>query len=220
MTYDEFESLSGIEQHKYIKATRPASVISLASRRGICGFGINDASYTVQPEIDGVRVFCPAYSAWLKLVRRVYSGKEDEYAKAFKICDEWKSLTKFTEWWAENHVDGWELGHELLSDSHIISSETCIFAPPVINRFLTTVAARRGEFMIGVNMHQSGRLRACCHDPITQKHTHLGFFDDELSAHLAWKTKKLEFAKRLKPEMDSIDRRIYKRTIEMIAASK
>lgn len=54
------------------------------------------------------------------------------------------------------------------------------------------------------------------HNPYTKKNDNLGYFDNELDAHSAWLTRKLEIALDLKPEMDEIDLRIYLNVVEII----
>lgn len=221
MNIQEFRALSNVEQQQYIALMRPATTISIARRRLICGFGINDASYTVQPEIDGERVFCPAYQTWLSMIRRVYGSDSDRSFDGFKICIEWSKFTEFAKWWADNQVDGWGLDKDILGDSNMLSGESCLYIPTWLNQFINMQSYVRGKFPIGANFHKaSGKFRGTCHNPITQKSEHLGLFENQHLAHSAWKERKLEFAKRLKHKMDEIDGRIYPRVVEIINRAK
>lgn len=60
-------------------------------------------------------------------------------------------------------------------------------------------------------------FRSQCGNPQTRKHEHLGYFYSRSDAHAAWKKRKLEIALDMKQEMDSIDKRIYERVVEIIS---
>lgn len=62
----------------------------------------------------------------------------------------------------------------------------------------------------------SGKFRSGCGNPITGEYEYLGLYDDEVSAHDAWLSRKLAIASGAKADMDSIDARIYTRVCEII----
>lgn len=186
----------------------------------IFGFGINDANYVVYPTINGKQVMCAAYSAWRSMIMRCYSskrvGKRPTYA-GVTVCDEWRSFMAFREWWLENHVDGWHLDKDLLTDNRIYAPENCIYVPSWLNCFNIDNSATRGDNPIGSHFDAaSGLYPSQCRNPITGKSEFIGRFKTPLEAHLSWKSKKLEHAERLKSNMDAIDCRIYDRVVEII----
>lgn len=192
--------------------------------RLVYGFGVNDADYAVRPIINGKGVMCPAYVAWKNMLERCYSEKYQERWATYAgvtVCDEWRSFMKFREWWIENHVDGWPLDKDLLTDNRQYSPENCIYIPSWLNNFTTDSKAARGEFPVGVHYEGSrGLFRSQCNNPATGKQALIGRFKTQETAHLAWRARKLEYAAQMKNEMDAIDERIYPRVVEIINRAK
>ena len=184
------------------------------------GFGFNDADYVVRPIINGRRAWCPAYVAWQNMLERCYSEKLHKRRSTYigvTVCDKWRSFMKFREWWLENHVDGWQLDKDLLTDSREYSPDSCIYIPLWLNSFTVGCDAARGEWPIGVDYHKaSGMFRSQCGNPSTGKSVLIGLFKTPEDSHLAWKAKKLEYAAQMKNDMDAIDMRIYHRIVEII----
>ena len=191
--------------------------------RLVCGVGVNDADYLTQPIIDGKQVRCPAYDAWKGMLTRCYSAKHHRRRPTYigvKVCEEWLGFMAFRKWWVENHVDGWQLDKDLLSDNRIYSPETCIFVPSWLNHFTIDCGAARGEWPIGV--YFDGRRRkfeSRCRHPFGKNELR-GRFSTPDEAHAAWLARKLEIAHELKNLMDDIDARIFPRVIEIISRSK
>lgn len=198
-----------------------------AARRGgkelVYGVGVNDADYVAAPTINGRRVRCPAYRSWKNMLERCYSEKYHNMRPTYigvKVCDEWLSFMAFRKWWVENHVDGWQLDKDLLSDNRIYSPEACIFVPSWLNTFTTDCGAARGEWPIGVCFHRGIRkFESKCRHPFCKKE-YLGYFSTPEAAHAAWLARKLEIASELKHLMDDIDARIFPLVIEIISRSK
>ena len=188
------------------------------------GFGVNDADYTVQPTINGKREVCAIYSAWKNMIARCYSKNHQQQCKTYigvTVCDEWKSFMAFRKWWIENHVDGWHLDKDLLTDNRQYSPKNCIYIPRWLNNFTIDHGLARGEWPIGVHMERvSGLFVATCNSPETLKRVTIGRFKTPIEAHLAWKAKKLEHAAQMKVMMDSIDSRIYHRVLDTINRAK
>lgn len=224
ITMKEWESMSGKEQTLWIEDNAALSRRSESQRGLVYGVGVNDAPYCTETRIDGKRVACPAYIAWFCMLKRAYSAKyhaKNPTYSGVKVCEEWKNLCAFRDWWMVNQVDGWQLDKDLMSDSREYSPETCIFVPAWLNLFTTDRGAARGAHPIGVSFHKgTGRFLAQCCNPITNKRIYLGYFNAPEEAHLAWLKRKLELAIELKPNMDSIDLRIYPRIVEIINNAK
>lgn len=185
--------------------------------------GVNDADYVVEPIINGRRVRCPAYMSWMRMLTRCYSEKYHHRYPTYigvKVCDEWLSFMAFRKWWVENHVDGWQLDKDLLSDNRIYSPEACIFVPNWLNSFTIDSGVAGGGLPIGVGFDKSvGKFKARCRHPFGRQE-HLGHFSTPDEDHAAWLARKLEIANELKRLMDDIDARIFPRVIEIISRSK
>jgi len=95
--------------------------------------------------------------------------------------------------------EGKELDKDiLLVGNKIYSPETCRFVDHIVNSFIEDRSASRGDFMIGVSfMKRHKKFLAQCRNPFSKKGECIGRFDDEISAHNAWKRKKHEHALRL-----------------------
>ena len=169
-------------------------------------------------------MICPAYSSWICMLKRAYSesfSKSHPTYCGVSVCREWLSFTSFRKWWLINHIDGFDLDKDILSDSREYSPSSCIFIPNWLNKFNTDRRNHRGEYPIGVTRHnQCSRFVARCKNALTGNDEYLGLFHTQEEAHIAWLNRKLELALELKPKMDSIDLRIYPRVIEIINNAK
>ena len=95
------------------------------------------------------------------------------------------------------------------------------FVPNKFNSLIVFSDAARGDCKLGVCFDKDyGKYRARCKSQISGRVEDLGCFDDEDEAHEAWKSKRLDIAKRLKGEMDAIDDRIYNGIVSHIINAK
>ena len=192
--------------------------------RLVQGFGINDAGYVVGRLVSGKMVICSAYTAWSSMIARCYSKKfqiKNPTYIGVTVCEEWRSFMKFREWWLENHIDGWHLDKDILTDNRQYSPDNCLYVPAWLNSFTADSKAIRGEFPIGVDYHNgSGSFRSGCRNPISGRREDITGFKTPEAAHLAWRARKLEYASQMKNEMDAIDARIYPRVVEIISRAR
>ena len=199
----------------------PASKQSIALRRKIYGFGVNDASFVTQVTVNGKKKMHPAYDCWRQIIRRCYSEKSLSVKPRYtdvSVCDEWSSFSSFLSWWRENHVPGWQIDKDILTDNMEYSPESCIFVPKWINCIVNDSLRSRGRLMVGATYSsRDGVIEAWARNTITNKQEYLGRFNDELSAHEAWKKRRLEILSQLKSEIDDIDGRIYQRIRAIIS---
>lgn len=164
-------------------------------RKGlIYGVGINDADYVVK----GKSGSCPYYVKWSSMIERCYSERElNEYPsyQGCKVCEPWLTFSNFKAWMETQDWEGKHLDKDLLGDGTLYSPETCCFILPATNMFLTERQNDRGKYLLGVHLHKgSGKFRSWCNNPYTKKQEHLGLFESEIEAHLAWKAKKHELS--------------------------
>lgn len=203
--------------------TKKANALSKAKRKLVLGVGINDSDFMAEIRVDGKRQVCPAYRAWKHILRRCYCekflSKNPTYTEV-TVCDGWLSFSNFREWWIENHVDGWQIDKDLLTDNKEYSPESCLYVPRWLNNLTEDHRNARGEFLIGACYDTR---RSCfvaqCSNPEGGS-AYVGSFATQEEAHNAWVARKIEIATKLKPEMDKIDGRVFNRVIEIIRGSK
>jgi hypothetical protein len=170
--------------------------------KSIRKIGVNDASYVVKPTINGKRFVCRFYDRWNNMISRCYNEKCLSDYPSYSdctVCDEWLTFSKFKAWMEKQDWEGKHFDKDLLfPGSRVYSPETCVFVSPETNIFVTDSAASRGKYMIGATLHKAtGKYEAQCNNPFTKELEYLGLFDDEMSAHMAWKKRKHGFACRM-----------------------
>lgn len=173
----------------------------------VYGVGINDADYNVTEYavLEGKQKIvwrCPFYITWKSMLVRCYSSKYQQKQPTYigcSVCDEWLTFSNFKSWMEEQDWQGKQLDKDLLKERNkIYSSEYCIFVDRKINSFVLDCGATRGEYMIGVCLNKhTGKYMSNCSNPFTGKREYLGYFTNELDAHLAWKKRKHEHACQL-----------------------
>lgn len=176
----------------------------------VCGVGINDADYNVREYVsvivDGKKKYklvweCPYYVTWHSMLKRCYSGAYQNRRTTYKgcsVCEEWLTFSNFRAWMEQHDWKGRELDKDLLVEGNkVYSPETCVFISGMLNLFFNSKGASRGKYMLGVSLNkETGKFKSRCSNPFLNKQEHLGLFDTELEAHLAWKVKKNELAQR------------------------
>ena len=183
----------------------PPKDVKLRKRnRLVYGVGINDADYNVveSATVDGKCKTiwkCPFYQTWVHMLERCYSEKFHQRKPTYKgcsVCDEWLIFSNFKRWMETQDWQGKDLDKDLLTEGNkVYSPDTCIFVDRKINIFVIDRGNDRGEYMLGVYWHKrANKFRAKCSNPFTGKEDSLGYFTNELDAHLAWKKRKHELA--------------------------
>ena len=182
------------------------------------GVGVNDADYNVvEIETDeGKQKIvwqCPYYRKWMAMLGRCYSENVQSRQPTYKgcsVCDEWLIFSNFKKWmeqqdWKEKHLDK----DLLMEGNKVYCPEHCIFVDGAINNFVIDRGSSRGEYMIGVSwVNHASKFVSKCNNPLTGKQEHLGYFTDELQAHLAWKARKHELACQLAESEYCVDPRL------------
>lgn len=191
--------------------------------------GINDSEdYIVKQEkIDNkwkVVWRCPIYTMWRNILERCYSEKFHIKHPTYRGCtihDEWLYFSNFKAWVLTQNYEGRDIDKDLLFENNKhYSPETCIFVPHEINVFILKSEGNRGDFAIGVS-YRPERNKNPFYSHISgqgKRKNHLGCFDNEYNAHLAWQKKKIEYCDKhiLKYEHDSNTKRVlekYKKSI-------
>lgn len=165
----------------------------------VYGVGINDADYTVETKIDGIRGICPFYSRWQNMMKRCYNlsykSKNTTYMDC-TVCEEWKYFMTFRAWMIEQDWEGKELDKDLLLPGNkVYGPEYCIFIPHSLNVFTVARESGRGLWPLGVSKKECERkFKASCQNPFIGKAEILGYFESPEEAHEAWKSRKHELA--------------------------
>ena len=176
--------------------------------RKVYGVGINDADYATQRNVvvGGKQKLdwrCPYYVTWVCMLKRCYSEEHQKRFPTYVGCtvtEEWKTFSNFKAWMETQSWEGMELDKDLLVNGNKeYSPSACVFIPRVLNGFMTDHGTARGDLPIGVSLI-AGKYQARCRNPFTKKQEYLGLFSCPQEAHLAWKAKKAEHAKRLAEE--------------------
>jgi len=159
--------------HNFIEM--PASKNSLAKRKPVCGVGINDSSYIVQPVGGGK---CPYYTRWDAMIKRCYlpwSMKCNCYVECY-VSDEWLTFSNFRKWMIKQKWQDCDLDKDLLKPGNkIYSPEFCIFVPRSLNTLLGSSGISKGEWPQGVYFNKwHGKFQAAC--KAGKKRNHLGWF--------------------------------------------
>lgn len=159
------------------------------------------------------------------MLTRCYSPKYHEQFLTYtncKVCEDWKTLSKFKEWFDKNYIEGYELDKDILvKRNKVYSPETCCFIPREINGFLTKSNKVRGSFPIGVCFYKpNGKYKASI--AIRGKVKHLGYFETPVEAFEAYKKEKESHVKELASEYFSknlIPEQVYKALLSYIVES-
>lgn len=168
----------------------------------IYGIAINDADYQVQPSINGKQIMCPFYRVWFDMLSRCYNFNLHYKRKTYIGCSvdpDWLTFSNFKSWMELQDWEGKQLDKDIiLSGNKVYSSKSCCFVDMVTNNFVKVSAANRGEYMIGASWSKRYlKFQAYCSNPFTKKLEHLGYYELEKAAHLAWKQRKRELACQL-----------------------
>lgn len=152
-------------------------------KRRVLGVAINDADYNVYKIINGKRVVSHAYRTWKNMLTRAISKDYKLSSPTYKdvtVCDEWLYFSKFKEWYDKHYVSGYQLDKDIkVKGNKIYSPSTCLFVPMCINYLLLDKPASRGEYPVGVHLHngtKKGGKRFQARLSIDAKMYHIGLF--------------------------------------------
>ena len=174
----------------------------------VYGVGVNDLPYRVHvyeelPKNGGKRVQktvfrCKYYTAWTNMLKRCYSEKYIESYPSYigtSVCREWLYASEFKKWMEQQDWQGKCLDKDIIvPGSKLYSPDTSAFVLNATNLFVASDACR-GEYPTGVNLcKRTGKYRARCQNPFTEKQEELGYFSTQEDAHEAWRKRKHELA--------------------------
>lgn len=182
------------------------------SKKGTAfGVAINDLpSSIIRPNGKNAKF----YSVWSSMIQRCYSKDWHKKYPTYigcTVCEEWLTLSTFKEWFEENYVEGYQLDKDFLSDENKrYSPETCVFVPKDVNTFICSGSHSKNPYLMGAIKQRTGKFTSqiAIKTESGRCVKHLGTFDTELQAHLAWKAKKHELALDLIKRFPDLDARV------------
>ena len=153
----------------------------------VCGVGVNDISYCPKP----------IYQKWISMIKRCYSPKSLNTHKTYQDCrvsDEWLVLSNFKSWCERYYIEGYDLDKDLLvKGNKVYSPETCCFLPKVFNIIIQDL--NKGKYRKGVSIFRHNKyISSIC---INRNKIHLGCFNTEQEATLAYTAAKEKYIKEL-----------------------
>lgn len=164
----------------------------------IYGWGINDVDYPTYTKVDGVITYCPIYTKWKDMIKRVmcpkYHVKYPTYEDT-SVRDEWKHLSDFKPWMEDQVWQGLELDKDILvMGNRVYGPDTCCFVPKFVNSLLMTKPNGRGECPLGVIYRKD-----CTNRPYTAQvndgkgnYLKLAHLADPMEAHKTWQLAKAD----------------------------
>lgn len=165
----------------------------------VCGVGINDADYVVQPVIDGKQQICPFYKKWHSMLVRVYSPKAKKHRLSYEgtsVCDEWLTFSNFKVWMETKDWKDKQLDKDILVyGNREYGPDVCCFVDNQTNNFILENTPVRGKYPIGVCFNKKlSKFMSSCMSVVTGKSEYFGLYNTAEEAHKAWLAFKLSQA--------------------------
>ncbi|AUR92851.1 hypothetical protein NVP1178O_06 [Vibrio phage 1.178.O._10N.286.45.E12] len=165
----------------------------------VCGVGFI-GGVTFKSKINGKHT--KAYSSWRHIIKRCYGFCSDNAKIAYEGCnvsDEWLNFQNFADWYYTYETEDskkYDVDKDIaFPGNKTYSKETCLLVESSINRFVLDSRKTRGEHMIGCSLSKgNGKFSSYCNNPFTGKCEHIGYFEREIDAHMAWRSVKVAHA--------------------------
>jgi len=145
---------------------------------------------------DGTSTSTPCYKAWSSMISRCYNKKLHKRFPTYKDCyvsEDWLTYSNFQKWYDEQgDVSNMTLDKDILLPANKeYSPATCCYVSHELNSLLTTTAARRGRYPIGVSWDKTrGKFQATIKR--YGKNSKLGRFTTEQEASDVYRKAKAE----------------------------
>lgn len=152
------------------------------------------------------------FQLWKNMLKRCYSEVSFKKSPRYEQCLTSETFNHYQQFktWCNSQLGfgnmGWELDKDILvKGNKIYSEDTCCFVPKEINLLLVKHDKGRGDYLLGVDYHKNRKqFRARCSDK------HLGWFNTEIEAFLAYKQAKEAYIKDVANKWkDQIDPKVY-----------
>lgn len=164
----------------------------------ICGVGINDIIGSTNKKHPDYVV----YKFWKNMITRSYSNYTHNLQPTYIgtiVCDEWKYISNFKEWFFLNYKEGYQLDKDIIDGtSKIYSPQTCAFVPSLINSCV--LSSETSEYPLGVSYHKKHKdmikERSKPYESLIRKYGRqktIGTYSTPEEAHKAWQIAKRDY---------------------------
>ncbi len=143
------------------------------------------------------------YNLWSSMLCRCYNAQEQEDCPTYKGCSvssEFLVFQNFAEWCNLQigfGLNKYELDKDLLvKGNKSYNSETCVFLPQEINKFMLDSRKKRGLYPVGVSWHKASK-KFQARMSWDSKMKYIGIYNNSNDAHNAYKIEKEKYAKLL-----------------------
>lgn len=175
----------------------------------IRGVGIDDSEYkTTKYEYRngaGKRVWiCPVYMRWIGMLDRCYSKNIRPCYAGCSVSEEWLTFSNFRKWMLTQDWEGKELDKDLLiSGNKVYSPHTCLFISGRLNTVIAGLGKTVGKRMKGTWYDsERDKYQASGRTYPSGKKIHIGRYNTEILAHLAWKEHKVGVLRKIILDQD------------------
>lgn len=146
------------------------------------------------------------YTTWIRMIERCYKEIKkpgDESYEDCWVCDEFLYYPNFYNWITQqDNYEVWKTTYNFALDKDILfkgnkiyAPDKCCLVPNKINNLIKNSKSRRGKYLIGVTKDNKGDFISQCWNGLINKNIHLGRFDTEYDAYLAYKKYKEKLIK-------------------------
>ena len=145
------------------------------------------------------------YHVWSGMLTRCYGYSKPNHWKTYRenteVSNEFLDFQKFSAWFDENYIEGWDLDKDVLSSLrgvNVYSRETCVFLPPRLNKCLIGQPKINKDLPVGVTEVNTGGYVTRLSLGDVRKY--LGYFDCPKAAFSTYKKAKTELIRSLTEE--------------------
>lgn len=157
-----------------------------------------------------------AYLKWSSILERCYAPDNEVTAEIYagvSVHEEWHNFQNFAEWATKQVGYGnerWAIEKDIINKgSRIYAPENCCFLPQELNNLILKASRSRGEWPIGVSLHESNMKFTACVSG-TGNSGYVGIYETPEEAFQAYKKVKEKRIKDLAEKWKSqIDPRAY-----------
>lgn len=157
----------------------------------VYGVGINDCP-------RGTTKKDKIYKVWSGMLKRCYSEDYHKQRPTYidcKVCDEWLTFSKFSEWVKTQDWEGKQLDKDIITPGNkVYSPDNCMFVTQAINSLLTVSKSNKGDLPVGVFFLNHKILPKPYQATIRHNNfiERLGYYATPEEAHRAWIKRKRE----------------------------
>lgn len=149
------------EQQKVWEVMRLEKELRKQEREDYKKYGVG---VFVNEPIQGIvnRVTTNCYRTWDGMLARCYNPSSQSYlrygGRGVRVMEDWYIFQNFASWWeGQYREEGWHLDKDILVEGNLMySADTCVFVPPEINTFFSTLPTQ-GSRELPSGVQKEGR---------------------------------------------------------------